>query len=532
MKRQNKTKDLAFLGNEVYRLVLIIVFFVIINITHKIAEYGYLVSQKEVAANNIEFWHCFLSLAGITTVMSIICKLIIIFSQMWIIKVQKMNFFQEYNSIIQLSDKTQKCMKLFEYANCKITAIVEIISAIINVFFTLIAISSFEDVTFTYGIGGIIIFSIGCGFGVLRGILQQKANMLRAEIDTSQKTLTNNYMISFSVLKERLKDIDNNYWKQIIFQVSKNLVASIPDVIKILVFFMLVWSITENFNFEGTVYSHTNLISLLYTYILSAANDFGNIVEDITKIIKFKKDEEVREILAYKEENDELLLKQSSNIVMNNSGFTIFSNFKAFLIKKNGEKAYYIIPKELRIRKGELVMLDGENGVGKSRLIAIIKGIIRGVFTYNSETVIINEFLKNFKIKDSNIDYSLIIRLSSELNMDRIPETEEGLKKMVFDTAPNGADNQLLVLLQILYFLNIDTENEKPKLIILDEILANIEENIVSMLMKVLKNEMNSLGVCGIIVTHAHKELVYPYVEQIWHMDNEGDKTFIRQVPK
>jgi len=168
MKRQNKTKDLAFLGNEVYRLVLIIVFFVIINITHKIAEYGYLVSQKEVAANNIEFWHCFLSLAGITTVMSIICKLIIIFSQMWIIKVQKMNFFQEYNSIIQLSDKTQKCMKLFEYANCKITAIVEIISAIINVFFTLIAISSFEDVTFTYGIGGIIIFSIGCGFGVLR----------------------------------------------------------------------------------------------------------------------------------------------------------------------------------------------------------------------------------------------------------------------------------------------------------------------------------------------------------------------------
>ena len=75
-------------------------------------------------------------------------------------------------------------------------------------------------------------------------------------------------------------------------------------------------------------------------------------------------------------------------------------------------------------------------------------------------------------------------------------------------------------------------KKEKPKLIILDEILANIaEENIVS-IMKVLKNEMNSLGVCGIIVTHAHKELVYPYVEQIWHMDNEGDKTFIRQVPK
>ena len=107
-------------------------------------------------------------------------------------------------------------------------------------------------------------------------------------------------------------------------------------------------------------------------------------------------------------------------------------------------------------------MLDGENGVGKSRLIAIIKGII-SVFAYNSETVIINEFLKNFKSK-IKIDYSLIIRLSSELNMDRIPQTEEGIKKMVFDTAPNGADNQLLVLLQILYFLNIDTENEKQVL--------------------------------------------------------------------
>ena len=102
---------------------------------------------------------------------------------------------------------------------------------------------------------------------------------------------------------------------------------------------------------------------------------------------------------------------------------------------------------------------------------------------------------------------------------------------MNIKNALNGADRQLLIAIQILYFAikNSQTNPNGCQLVILDEILANVSEKNAPKVMAFIKKELSKIGACCIIVSHAHSEVVHEYADFIWKMTNDGDKIIIVQ---
>lgn len=519
--------DFAFLGkNGMKRFVLMFVTMMTLFVCEKVLDYRYIVAQKAVQEGNMSQWHTFLVTGACSIVFSVICTLLVIFSQMWIIKLQKINFFRSFDGFIQTGRK-EVCLRKFNFENAKIATIMEIAQAILSMVYT-ICIMQIVNMTVPQKVGAASILVAGIAFGVRRGQLQQKADNIGAEIQTRQELLSTHLMISSNVLEERLNEIGKGYWRQIVVQIIKNLIKHLPEIIKVVCFFGLMWNISET-KISGTPYSYSFIIFTAYGYIVTFANEIGNIVEDASKLVKYSKDNELHMLKAEERAHKKLLEEQGDKIELNDEGLVIESGFTANVSHSDKPDSWYYIPEKLTLKKGEMVELDGENETGKSRLNRFLKEIISGTILYDSNTAISNRLAENF-MDGGKFDFQLIKRLAHGIGISgRIPETEEEFRNMSLSKQLNSADLQRLIALQILYFATKEhnANPEKLQVIILDEILANISEQNAKVVLKFVAQILSSLGACTIIVSHTHKEVVREYASQTWYMRNDGDRITI-----
>ena len=267
-----------------------------------------------------------------------------------------------------------------------------------------------------------------------------------------------------------------------------------------------------------------------YGFIVTLANDFGNIIEDVTKLYKYSKASEIIFINNEEDERNRLLDEQERNVVIEENAIVIKKDFSADVTRPDGEEAYYYIPEELKIQKGQMVIIEGQNGTGKTRLNQLLKMIIPDVICYNTRTSMSNIVIENFR-GEYPIDYSLIIRLANGLGLKRVPNTCEAINALVLDKQINGADRQLMLALQILYFA-IKENQKNPKkiqMIILDEILGNVSPENAPKVIGFMRSELEKIGACTLVVSHSHKEEVAKNASKTWQMTNEGKKIIIKE---
>ena len=378
------------------------------------------------------------------------------------------------------------------------------------------------------GAGAILV--AGIVLGVRRGNLQQEADVIGANIQVRQELLSNHFMISSHVLNERLEEVDKGYWKQMRTQIMKNLIRGLPEVIKVICFIALMWAIVDTKVTEGTVYSYSYIIFVAYGYIVSFANEIGNIVEDVSKLLKYKKDEKIIALEQEEKERKSQIGKLVQKVYRLKDELVIETGFTANVSHSNRKDSWYFLSENLTIKKGQMVQLEGENETGKSRFNRLLRELIPDAILYDSNTAMSNQLAENFTNGKKIINFKLIKYLANGIGISgRIPDTMEDFKKVKFDKQLNSADIQRLLAVQILYFAIMEHQEnpEKLQVIILDEILSNISEQNAQKVIEFIKQELSKIGGCTIIVSHTHKEAVRKCVSQTWYMRNEGDKIVV-----
>ena len=292
-------------------------------------------------------------------------------------------------------------------------------------------------------------------------------------------------------------------------------------------FIALFYNITMAGMAEGEIYPYAIVVLTVYGYMVNLASNISNLIESISKIMLYNRDPELKEIEEEMEKREAEVFAGKENVKADAEGIFVETNFTASLIRPNGEVAFYKVPESLILSKGEMVLLEGENGTGKSRFCKLLKEILPGTISYDVKTSIVENYHENFKREKSSIDFNLIKYLSEGLALDRVPRN----KKEFFEfncSRLNSADRQMLVALQILYMAIKEAEEGKPQLIILDEIFGNLSLERTQKVLPFMTSELKKIGACTILVSHAHKEEVKKYTSATWQMRNEGRDIIIK----
>lgn len=523
-------KKFAYLGKSFSRFIIFIVIATIGFIFEKVINYRYIVVQKEVQSGVVkENWHAYMFLAGTIILVSVILRVIKVFFTMWVEKVQKVNFFKLYNGVIQEDGKLQPALKDLTLAATKVHFSIEAIETIINSIYIvlLMGVVSFSVPEY---IGAVGILACGISLGLYRGKLQAKTDLLGVETQSLQQKLSNFFMISSNVLNERLNEIESNYWRRIALQCVKNTIQVLPDVIKVTACIALFYNITATGMTEGEIYPYTYVVVTAYGYIVALASNISNLLECVTKIILYKHDNELQELKEEMEKRSREITVNSKTVVPEKEGILVKKEFASSLIRPSGEEVFYRIAENLLLEKGKIIILEGENGTGKSRFCKLLKEIIPNAISYDIKTSIVETYHENFKRENSNIDFNLIKYLAEGLSLERIPKT----KKEFFElkcSQINSADRQMLVALQILYFAIKEHEEGKTKLIILDEIFGNLSLERTKKVVPFIAAELAKIGACTIVVSHSHKEEINKYASEIWQMYNKENEVRIKNRP-
>lgn len=523
-----RSRKYIFLGKSFPRFMILVVFATIMLIVEKVLNYKYVVVQKAVQEGFVrDNWHTYMNLAMWAIGISVVLIVIKVFFVMWVEKIQKINFFDTYNGMIQEDGKLEGALKILLIASAKVNCVIEVVGSVINVVYIMVLM---EIVTMTLPeyIGAACILLSGVAFGYMRGNLQSKTDLLGTETQSLQQKLSNFFMISDNVLDERLGDIDGNYWKRIILQCIKNAIQFMPEVMKVTFFVALFYNITMLDMEECQIYPYSYVVYTTYGYVVALASGISNLLEYLLKISHYQKDREVKAIKA-EMKNREEELNANSNAVSLDNGFLLKREFSMKLIRPNGDEASYHIPEVLAIGEGKAILLEGENGTGKSRLCKAIRALIKRCISFDVKTTIVEVYHENFKRGKDSIDFNLIKYLAKGLALERIPETKEEFFKLKCSQL-NTADRQMLIALQILYFAIKDYEDGYKNLIILDEIFGNLSLERAKTVLPFIMSELSKIKACTILVSHTHKDEVKKYVTGVWQMRNVGETVQIDAI--
>ncbi len=172
----------------------------------------------------------------------------------------------------------------------------------------------------------------------------------------------------------------------------------------------------------------------------------------------------------------------------------------------------------IELRRGEIVLLLGPNGSGKTTFFKCIAGILKhsgNVFVdgvnaskmkaherfrlgvvYSPEKMRVAE---NLSVKEN-------LAITGDVNeaVEFFPE----LKKLLKLKAGNlsGGERQLVVLARSLI--------SKPKYLLLDEPFAGLSEKAFERVLKILVEKSEEMGIA--IITHERVESVLPYVTRVY----------------
>ena len=195
---------------------------------------------------------------------------------------------------------------------------------------------------------------------------------------------------------------------------------------------------------------------------------------------------------------------------------------------------------EFSMKKGEIVLLSGKSGIGKSTFLKMLKrGDINNRYPIQiDENQKVDKLGKQFIAikadKDLGIHSNVLKELTGKETVSDITEQEmqklqtvlkdvcldkegilEDLTTKDYSQFSTGQKKRL-VLAQMLY-----RASEKPSIILVDEPVGNVEDELIDSQLNAIAQVIKNIGSMGIIVTH-RVDLARRYVDKHYHIGEDG----------
>ena len=195
---------------------------------------------------------------------------------------------------------------------------------------------------------------------------------------------------------------------------------------------------------------------------------------------------------------------------------------------------------EFSIKKGEIVLLSGKSGIGKSTFLRLLKrGDIhnRGAIRIDQNQVV-DKLGKQFIAIKANRDlgtYSNVLKeligkeTISNLEEEEMQRLQTVLQEVCLDREGileeletkdysqfSTGQKKRLVLAQMLY-----RTLERPSIILVDEAVGNVENELIDSQLKAITQVIRNINAMGIIVTH-RVDLARRYVDKHYHIGEDG----------
>ena len=190
---------------------------------------------------------------------------------------------------------------------------------------------------------------------------------------------------------------------------------------------------------------------------------------------------------------------------------------------------------------GEVTLLSGHSGEGKSTLMYIVSGIIPNVNygELSGEVLVGGESIKGRKMGDICRKVGVVLQNADEQIIQKIVEDEIafGCENLAFP--PEKIRKQIEIVCNLMKLdtkwkcrtlsggqkqrlITASTLAMGQKIIILDEPLANLDKDGAAMLMGTLRS-LAKAGYCIIVIEH-RLDMVLPFVDTVWHIGNKTVK--------
>ena len=187
---------------------------------------------------------------------------------------------------------------------------------------------------------------------------------------------------------------------------------------------------------------------------------------------------------------------------------------------------------------GEVTLLSGHSGEGKSTLMYIVSGIIPNVNygELSGEVRIAGEDIKGKKLGYICRKVGVVLQNADEQIIQEIVEDEIafGCENLAFP--PEKIQKQIDIVCDLMKLnpqwkcrtlsggqkqrlITASTLAMGQKIVILDEPLANLDKDGAAMLMGTLRS-LAKAGYCIIVIEH-RLDMVLPFVDTVWHIGNK-----------
>ena len=191
---------------------------------------------------------------------------------------------------------------------------------------------------------------------------------------------------------------------------------------------------------------------------------------------------------------------------------------------------------------GEVTLLSGHSGEGKSTLMYIVSGIIPNVNygELSGEVMVGGENIKGRKMGDICRKVGVVLQNADEQIIQKIVEDEVAFACENLAFPPEKIQKQIEIVCKLMKLdpkwkcrtlsggqkqrlITASTLAMGQKIIILDEPLANLDKDGAKLLMGTLRS-LAGAGYCVIVIEH-RLDMVLPFVDTVWHI---GGKTVTR----
>lgn len=190
---------------------------------------------------------------------------------------------------------------------------------------------------------------------------------------------------------------------------------------------------------------------------------------------------------------------------------------------------------DFSVNYGEVTLLSGHSGEGKSTLLYVISGIIPNVNygELSGEVLVGGEDIKGKRLGQVCRKVGVVLQNADEQIIQKLVEDEIafGCENLAF--SPDKIQKQIEAVCKLMKLdpewktrtlsggqkqrlITASTLAMGQKIIILDEPLANLDKDGAAMLMNTLR-KLSRAGYCVIVVEH-RLDMVLPYVDKVWHV--------------
>ena len=188
---------------------------------------------------------------------------------------------------------------------------------------------------------------------------------------------------------------------------------------------------------------------------------------------------------------------------------------------------------------GEVTLLSGHSGEGKSTLMYIISGIIPNVNSgeLTGQVLIDGEDMKGKKLGHICRKVGVVLQNADEQIIQKVVEDEVAFACENLAYPSEKIQKQIDIVCRLMKLekgwkcrtlsggqkqrlVTASTLAMGQKIIILDEPLANLDKDGGAMLMGVLRS-LAQAGYCVVVIEH-RLDMVLPFVDTVWHAGNKG----------